>query len=262
MNLINTDVNIQEMYKYQLEKLDKEDYQEYLKYLEIFFMKEHKKDKYSKKIVEGKYILVDKQNPSKEIIISPSKFINMHKLYIELKEYSDTLLFKISSLIESKTNITEENRKDFDNLKKKYISCQEKIKDINNINSVFYDELVELLSKKIEKSNELSKFYMKRTMEYSKIEHMIPEKIKSKLILIFKENNKKIPSLTEINKIAKDNEIPSIEIEKWFAWIETVYLYKLIRSELNALNKLIIDKENIYDINTKYMIIKKPILEK
>ena len=262
MNLINTKINIQEMYKYQTEDLDKDDYQEYLKYLALFFMKDHKKDKYSKKIVDGKYIMVDKHNPDKGIIISPSEFINIHKFYIELKEYSDILLYNISTIIESKNNITEENRKEFDNLKNRYILCQEKIKDINIINNTFYEELVELLSKKIEKSNELSKFYMIRIDNYAKIEQMISERIKNKLIIIFKDNGKKIPGLNEINKIAKENGIPSIEIERWFEWIESVYLYKLIRNELVVLNKLIIDKENKYDMNTKNMIIKKPKLEK
>lgn len=262
MELINTKIDIKEMYKYQCDQLNNTEYQEYLKYLNFFFEKDHKKDKYTKTIMDDKYILIEKQNPSKEIIITPSEFVNIHKLYIELKTYSDLILFKISALIESKNNITDNNRAEFDSLKKKYVLCQEKLKDINIINQSFYEEIEVLLSKKIDKTNELSKFYMKRSENYSNIKMMIPEKIKNKLILKFKENNKKIPSLAEINKIAKENEIPSNEIEKWFEWIESVYIYIQIKNELINLDKVILEKENNYDMNTKYMIIKKPIIEK
>ena len=118
MNLIEDKIDIKEMYKYQLEELNSEEYIEYLKYLNFFFLKEHKKEKYTKEFMDGKYILADKQNPSKQIIITPSEFINIHKLYIELKKYSELILTKISFLIESKNNITEDNRKEFEYLKK------------------------------------------------------------------------------------------------------------------------------------------------
>ena len=262
MNLINDKINIKEMYKYQTEELDGNNYQEYLKYLNFFFLKEHKKDKYTKEIMNGKYVLIDKQHPEKQISITPSEFINIHKLYIDLNKYSEVLLNKISLLIQSKNNITEENRKDFDNLKLKYISLQEKLKDIDIINKDFYGEMQILLTKKIEKTNELSKYYQKRSEEYSKIKIMIPENIKNKLIIIYKEKNKKIPNIQEINKIAKENNIPSLEIEKWFLWIESVYFYKIVKNEIDELNKSIKEKENNYDMNTKYMIIKKPVIEK
>jgi hypothetical protein len=262
MNLINDKINIKEMYKYQIEELDSDNYKEYLKYLDFFFLKEHKKEKYTKEIMNSKYVLIDKQNPTKHISITPSEFINIHKLYIDLNKYSEVLLNKISLLIQSKNNITEENRKEFENLKLKYISSQAKLKDIEIINKEFYDEMQILLKQKIEKTNELSKYYQKRSEEYSKIKNMIHENIKNKLIVIFKEKNKKIPSMPEINKIAKENNIPSIEIEKWFSWIESVYFYKIIKNDIDTLNNLIKEKENNYDMNTKYMIIKKPVVEK
>ena len=261
MNSIDDKLNIKEMYNYQLEELNNEEYKKYLKYLNIYFLKDHKKEKYTKDYLDNKYVLIDKQNPSKKIMITPSDFINIYKLYIDLKKYSDELLIKISTIIESKNNISEENRLDFEYLKKKYLSFQEKIKNIELINNNYYKELELLLNQKIEKLDNLVKYYKKRNYEYSQIKVMITENLKNKLIKIFKDNNKKIPGISEINKIAKENLIASIEIEKWFIWIESVYFYMLVKNEIVELNKNINDKEKNFDINTHYMIIKKPIIE-
>ena len=261
MNLIKDDINIKEMYNYQLEELDSKEYLKYLNYLHTYFLKDHKKEKYIKDYLDNKYILINKQNQSKRIIITPSEFINIHKLYIELKKISDELLFKISNIIESKNNINEENRQEFENIKKKYISYQEKINDIDLINKEYGDEMEKLLNKKIEKLDDLVKYYKKRNHIYSEIKEKISENLKNRLIKIFKENKKQIPSTFEINKIAKENSISSNEIEKWFQWIEYVYIYLLVKNEISELNKNIDDKEKNFDIHTHYMIIKKPIIE-
>jgi hypothetical protein len=92
----------------------------------------------------------------------------------------------------------------------------------------------------------------------NKIKIAIKEELKTKLIKYFKENKKKIPSLTIINKIAKDNKIPSDEIEKWFQWIESVYKYMAIQFEINEVENKLKEYEDEYDLNTRYMIIKKP----
>jgi UTP:GlnB (protein PII) uridylyltransferase len=261
MNIINNNLNIKEMYHYQTKELTSSEYKKYEKYLDYFFAKSLKKDKYSRQFLDGKYILIDYKNPQKKIIISPSQFVNIHKLYIELKEYSDNLLFHIRTLIESKNNITDNNRKEFDELKEKYLLCKKNINEIDSIHKEFYDEMILLFNNKIEKSNLLAKYYQKRILDYSLIEIMIEEKVKNKLIKIFKENNKKIPSDKEINKIAKENNIASKEIEKWFQWIESSYLYELVKREIVEINKMIEEKDNTYDINTRYMIIKKPMIE-
>jgi hypothetical protein len=90
---------------------------------------------------------------------------------------------------------------------------------------------------------------------------MISEPLKTKLIKLFKDKNKKIPGISEINKIAKENSIPSKEIEKWFSWIESVYFYRLVKNELLEINKIIESKENNFENNTNYMIIKKPVIK-
>ena len=261
MNLIDDELNIKEMYKYQLEDIYSDKYQKYIKYLNTYFQLEHKKDKYSKNYLDGKYILIEKSNPKKIVKITTSDFININQLYIELKEYSETMLNKISILIESKKNINETNRKDFELFKNKYITFKQKINDIENINKDFYTAIEILINEKIDKSNELDIFYQKRNNAYANIKIMIHENIKNNLIKIFKNNNKKIPSDKEINKIAKDNSIPSAEIENWFKWIEATYFYLLSRDVIVKINKTIESKEKEFDINTRYMIIKKPVIE-
>lgn len=273
MNILDNNLDLKKMYKYQIENINIEkiykdqindinkEYEKYLKYLNFFFSKYHKKDKYNKEYLDGKYILVDKSNPNKKIIITPTEFINIHEIYFELKNYSELFLSKISSLIESKNNITEEDREQFELYKKKYMLYHDKLNSIDSINKEFYDEMAILLNTKIEKSNMLAKYYQKRILEYKNINVMISEKLKYKLIKYFKENKNKIPSLSIINKIGKENSIPSVEIEKWFSWIETVYYYRLVNIEIVKINKEINDKDEKFDINTRYMIIKKPTLD-
>jgi hypothetical protein len=261
MDIIEDEIDIKKMHIYQLTEMNNEEYKKYIKYLHLYYLKEHKRDKYNKDYLDGKYILYDKSNPKKKIMITPSKFINIHKLYIDLKSYSDIILNKISEIIDSKTNINENNRIDFEILKKKYLSVKNKIKDIEYINKEFYNEMEILLTKRIEISNELVKYYQKRNIEYSNIKVMITENLKNKLIQIFKEKNKKIPTLNEINKIAKENSVPSNEIERWFSWIESVYFYMYIKNEIKNINKKIEEKEDFFEKNTRYMIIKKPTIE-
>ena len=257
MNLINHNIDIENMYKYQLDEKKDIEYEKYLKYLNFYFQESGKKDIYKKEYKDGKYILIDKKNPSKKIILTPSKFININELYFELKTESELALLKISNLISSKSNITDENRDNFDNLKKLYKSYHKKIIDIDNINNIFYKEIGILLNEKIEKTNDLQKFYIKRSISYNKIEIMIDEILKKKLIIIYKKN-KKIPSVLEINKIAKEYNIPSKELEKWFDWIESIYQYGLVNTELFKINKLIEEKEKIFLNNTNNLIIEKP----
>ena len=261
MNSIEDKLNIKEMYKFQIEEMNTGMYPKYIKYLQYFYMKDGKKEKYNRNFVDGQYILIDKTNPKKIIKITPSQFTNIHKLYNELKNYSSLILEKISDMIESKNNINENDRKEFDYLKLKFVSFKEKIKDIELIDKEFYDEINKLLNEKIEKINNLNKYHQKRNEIYTSINVMITENVKKNLIKIYKNNKKKIPLTKEINKIAKDYSIPSNEVEKWFNWIENVYFYLIIKNEIIVLNKKIESKETQYDLLGKYMIIKKPIIE-
>ena len=95
MDIIEDNINLEEMYNYHINELDSSEYNKYKKYLNFFFSKVDKKDKYEKDILNGKYILIDKKNSNKKIIITPSQFINIHQLYYQLKDYSDIILNKL-----------------------------------------------------------------------------------------------------------------------------------------------------------------------
>ena len=266
---MNENIKLKNMFDYQLNELENEDYKKYLKYLDIFYEKkkiykkvEKKEEKYTREYIDNKYVLIDKSNPNKKIKITPSQFIDIHSLYIELKNNSDEILGKISLLIETNHNITDEDRKDFDILKKKYVLFRDKIKDIDLINDNFYKDINKLINDKIEKSNELAIYYQKRNYEYSNINIMIKEKNKNKLIEIFKKNNNKLPSTSsEINKIAKEIDISSNELEKWFKWIELSYFYILVQKDIHKIENDIVEKENNFEINTRFMIVKKYKIE-
>jgi hypothetical protein len=141
---LDNDINFKNMYNYQAKGLitKNDNYDKYIKYLQFFFQKNHEKDKYSKEFMNGSYILVDKKDPKKKIEITPSRFINIHKFYLELKNQIDVILLKFFSFIESKDNFTNENREEFDVLKKKYSAYKEKIEEIDLINTDFYKETI------------------------------------------------------------------------------------------------------------------------
>ncbi len=260
MNILENNINIESVYKYQLDLKDNKEYNDYLKYINQYYTKQSKKEKYNKYYLDGKYVLEDKINPTKKIFIEPTKFSDINVLYFELKNNIDEILNKISNLIETKNNITEENRSEFESLKTKYGVYKKHIESIDKINKNHYSILNELLLEKINKTNELAKLYQKREEVFNEINIMIKENLKNQLIKIFKENKKIIPNISAINKIAKSNNVPSSEIEKWFSWIETIYKYMIIKNELNKINNDINSKEEIYEIRSKNMIIKKPYI--
>jgi len=258
------DMNIKTMYAFQLHDLNSELYKKYLSYIDKFFKKKvsKKNEVYDKKYLDGKYILIDRKDKSKKIVITPSQFINMNELYFSMNTECNKLLYEITLLIETKSNINDEHRQKFDELKNKYLIMKEKLNDIQLINDDFYKITQELLDVKIKESNNLAKYYQIRNISYEKIKTMISEKDKNELILLFKKNQNKIPIQTEINRIAKKYKISSNDIENWFSWIEASYLYLLVKRDINELDKEIMKEENKFDFNTKYMIIKKPIISK
>jgi len=257
LDIINDNLNIKNLYELKLKESNDEEYIKYKKFLNFYFQSEHKKEKYKKSFIDDQIILTDKQNPKKIIKITPTKFVDLNKLYFDLKNYNDYILHKITSIVNSNSNITDQNRTEFEILKEKYLLYQDKIKTIDSINNNFYVEIGNILNDKIEKSILLAKYFYKRSEQYLLIKTMIPEKLKNDLIKIYKKNNKNKPILKEINKIGKENDIPSNEIEKWFDWIEISYKYLLAQNEINKINKEIIEKENQFEINKKNTIIKK-----
>jgi hypothetical protein len=70
-----------------------------------------------------------------------------------------------------------------------------------------------------------------------------------------------VPDNNHIRNLAKANNIPANDIELWFSWIEENYYYLLLKHEISKINSSINAKELGYDLNTKYFIIKKPIIK-
>ena len=88
---------------------------------------------------------------------------------------------------------------------------------------------------------------------------------------LYSLNQKNLIFIKQITFRSKENfegnnldtlNIDSKEIEKWFLWIEVTYFYLLTHNEIVNIKKKIYTKEKEYDMNTNYMIIKKPVLEK
>ena len=257
-------INIQELYKYQTEKKPDEsnikEYGKYLKYMNIYFQT-GKKQKYDKKFENGKYILIDKSNPKKIIEITPAEFVDIQNWSNECKKISEEVFYKISQFIAGKENITDATREEFKHLKTKFVNANHYLIQLNAIHSGFYKEFLDANSKKIDRSNDIIIQYQKRKKLYKEIQGMIPEKAKKELIEMFHKKKNKIPSDYEINQIAKKISVSSNETEKWFQWIEASYIYMAILRDLEELNNNIemIDKK--YNENTKYMMIKKPIVQ-
>lgn len=260
---LDNDINFKNMYNYQAKGLitTNDNYNKYIKYLQFFFQKDHEKDKYKKEFMNDTYILIDKRDPNKKIEITPTKFINIHKFYLELKNQIDVILLKFFSFIESKDNFTNENREQFDILKKKYSAYKEKLEEINLINVDFYKEIDLLNIQKLEKTNDLIIRYKKKLEVYSQIKTMIPEQLKTEMIQMFAKNKMSPPDNAHIRNLAKTNNIPADDIELWFSWIEENYYYLLLKQEISKINNQINMKELNHDLNTEYFIIKKPVIK-
>ena len=121
---------------YEFNKESNKEYESYEKYLKFFYQIPTKKDTFNREMIDGKYILSDIKNPSKKIIINPAKYINLFELFKNLKLYNEIILEKISLLIEKPSNIDDNDRKYFDELKKKYGLYSKKMSSLQTI-SIF-----------------------------------------------------------------------------------------------------------------------------
>lgn len=255
MDILNKDQNLDTLFHYNKEN---NDYQEYLEYINLYYKKPTKNDKYESLYENGHFFLIDKKNPSKKIEIIPSKFTNLKKLYNDLEINNKIILEKISAIIEKTDNYDDNDRNDFDNLKKKYALYNKKIIEINTINENYNKNMMSLFENKITLSNSLAEYYNKRNNIFDKISNPISKNIKNKLILLFRKNNNIIPNDYDINNIAKTHNIPSKVIEEWFQWIEQCYYYLVTKNKLYEIMNEIKIKENEFEKNSKYMLLKLP----
>jgi len=248
--------SIQELYAYQ-QKIkedgkEKEEYDAYLQWMYQFYAKE---SMYTKEYEDGKCILILKSNPSKKIVIEPAQFVSIPFLYNELKKNLDDLYYSLIDKIEKRDPT---NKEEFEELQEEYKECKEKIKETDSFQLSFADDLLGLLKLRIEKSFQLSKYYQHRKTVYGHIASPIEEKIKNKIIGLFKKNKCILPSQSEINQFSKKENIPSKETEKWLEWTEQTYLYMKIQKEIHVLSSEIIEKEKEYENQMEFFLIQKP----
>lgn len=255
MDILNKNQNLETLFDYNREN---KSYQDYLEYLNLYYKNPTKNDKYDKLFENGHFFLIDKKNPKKKIEITPSKFIDLKKLYNDLKINNKIILEKISAIIEKTENYNDEDRNIFNDLKNKYSLYNKKIIEIDVINENYYKSMESLNIEQINLSNNLAEYYNKRNNIFKNITQSIPKKIKNKLIILFKKNNNKIPSDNEINTIAKSNTIPSKVIDEWFLWIEQCYYYLITKNKLYEIIKEINGKEKEFENKNKYMLLKLP----
>ena len=252
-------IDISKMYAYQFQEKKSPEYDQYLQYLKICTLKQ---TKYQKSFVNGQYILFDKKDKKKKIILTPTQFINLNEFQIKLHKTIDLLLYQISEIIESNKNITNEIRDQFNRLKEKYIILQQKIKEVDIIYDSFYQEINALITTQIIKTNELAEWYQKRTHSYTHIKTMISSSTKKEWIQLFHKHSKQIPSITEKKKLAISYQIPVYDVDRWFEWIESSYHYLRIQKEIQHIYETIQEKEKQFDSSIEYMIIKEPHIEK
>ena len=251
--------NVNEMLKYDL---DSDEHKKYLEYLNIFNKQEDgKMDQYKKEITDDSYILIDKKDPNKKIIINKSKFIDLNNYYQLIKDEISNILYEIAYLLDNNNIINEDKREKFDILKKKYIEYNTSVK---NIDKIFEDDkkiIDDILIEIKDKYTEIINYYNFRKTFYSNIENKITNEKRVYIINIFKEKGNKIPDDTTIVGISKKYDINVGDLDNWFKWIEATYTYIKLQKELFELN----DKMNLEiknrDLQKRYFIYQKPAIE-
>ena len=258
MEYLTNSSNIEKLFDYNKENKDYENYEKYLKY---YYQLPSKKDPYERDFIDGKYVLIDIKNPNNKIIIDPAKYINLFELYKNLKYYNEIILEKISLLVEKPSNIDDEDRKNFDDLKKNYSLYNKKLQEIDIINEDHLKEIEELTIKKIDNSLLIAKYYNDRNLVFKTIQSPIEKESKDEIIRLFNKNENKIPEQKYIDKLAKQLNIPSNEVEKWLNWTEKCYQYILAKNNLHKIVQETNEKKEIFQYKCVNFIIKRPIIE-
>ena len=237
-------------------------YEEYEKYLDYYYKLPSSTDKYGREYIDGKFILYELKDPKKKIIIQPSKTINLFYLQKKLNLQKNIILEEISYIIEKPENLTNNDRKTFDDLKIKYALYSKKIQEIDEINKTQHKKNEEILFKKIENAQRMAKYYIERQALFKKIESPISKSSKNKFIQTFHTHKNKIPDQTFINNISKQENVPSNQTEIWFEWIEKCYHYLLARKDLYKSIEELNETLKEFDEKASDFMIQKPIIEK
>lgn len=258
MEYLTNSSNIQSLFNSNREN---KEYETYEKYLSYYYQLPSKKDPYERIKENGKYVLVDIKNPKKKIIIDPAIYVNLFDLFKNLKYYNEIILEKVSLLIEKPSNIDDDDRKYFEELKTNYSLYSKKLQEIDVINKDHLEIIEDLTMKKIDNSLLMAKYYNERNLIFKEITDSIEKEDKIQIINLFNKNNRKIPDQKIIDKSAKMLDIPSIEVEKWLKWTETCYQYlqarKIFHDSINKINEVKLE----FQYKCENFIIKKPIIE-
>ncbi len=258
---ISNNLKIDQLFEEQDQIKESEKYKEYLDYLRKFFQKD-KHQKYNRKYTEDdNYILINRKNEKREIIIEPSKIINLYQYQKEIIENLNEILYQISYLVENFENISDEERENFDILKNNYIVYRKHLDEIKNIESNFSIKLSKLFDEKIKYLLLLTEQLQNRQNIFNLIKAKIS--IKQKKILM-RECKDGLTSLNQdkITILAKDFQIDNSDIENWIKWIYATKDYILIQKKLENIQNEIISKTENYDLNMRQFIYNPPSIEK
>lgn len=252
-------INIKNIINYDT---DSTEYHNYLKYLNIYYEKSKvKTDKYEKKIVDEKYVLIDKTDNTK-IEIKPSKFIDLNNYYSNLINEINKILYEISSLVENNDIINNEKREKFSELKGLYIEYNKKKKEIEEYKRDNNKIIDDIMQEKLNKYNILINSYNDRKETFSNINTSITNEIRQELIKVYKENGYKIPKDDIIEGISKKHNIKTLVVDNWFKWIESTYLYIKTQKELFEINNKLNEEINKQEENYKLFLYEEPEIKK
>ncbi len=258
---IPDNLKIDQLFEEQEQIMDSEKYKEYLDYLKKFFQKD-KHQKYNRKLTDNDdYVLINRKNEKREIIIKTSKFVNLYLYEKEIVENLNEILYQISYLVENFENINDEERENFDILKNNYILFRKQLDEIKNIESNFSSKLTKLFDEKIKNLLLLTEKFQARQDIFNKIKARIS--IKQKKILM-RECKDGLTSLNQdkITIFAKDFKVDNNDIENWIKWIYATKDYILIQKKLSEIENDIISKNANYDVHMREFIYSPPSIEK
>lgn len=239
-----------------------DNYKEYEKYLSYYYQIPSKKDTYGREFIDGKIILYDLKIPKKKIMITPSKSVQLFYLLKNLELQKNIILQKISLIIEKPDNLTSEDKKEFDDLKKNYGIYIKKIKQIDNFDEIHEKKKEEFIIQLIDYSQKMAKYYNERQNLFNDIKEPITKLNKNEIIKAFSSQGSKIPDQVFINKLSKQLNVPSDQTEKWFSWVEKCFQYLNSKKEYNNTLKELNTYEDEYTYKTNYFMIQKPLIEK
>lgn len=258
-----------ELFQKQEDLKTNENFEYYTKYLTKYFQKDVKQ-KYEKSMnEEDQYIIINRLNEKKQIVIDPAKYVNLFQYKYEGVLELNQILYQLAYIIENKENITDDDRSQFDILKSNYLILKKHLDEIGQIESQYENELQNLFDRKLQLLTEISIYLQERQDLFDKITTVITLQEKNEIAkLIAKENpNKNVKKLKElseydIKELAKKMKLPNTEIEHWMKWIVSCIQYIFIQKNITKINQEIKEYMERYIENCRNFMYQPPEVEK